>query len=367
MNKNLWQKLLLSPLAYRLILAGVCAFLAYSLLAWNEHKVIEFVHDTGKIPKVVEVKNGKLDASLDGKLIHYVAPVNVLSDIVDPQFAIRTSAVKLIRHVTMLQWQEMKLTNEEKALSANDANHQDYGYQKVWSLNLIDSHRFLPANREQYANPTTMPYQSRSFVSPKVTMGPYYLSEQLLQHLEDGRILDLLSFDLTQYVGSEENSIHHDGSNIYLGSDPDQPRIGDQRIEFSVILPQVVSILASPQHGVLQPYQPAGSKQIAVIRVGNWTAEELFPKLHQVSSWIGWSSRLSALFLLTLAVWILLQWYATTQALLMSVTVGLASECLLFSSLWYKQNIWLALIVLICAMAMMMACIRLRPHRHEDY
>lgn len=367
MNKNLWQKLLLSPFAYRLVLAGICAILAYCLLAWNEHQVIEFVQETGHVPKVIEYRGGKIDPSLDGKLIHYVAPVNVLTDIVDPEFAIRTKAIKLIRHVTMLQWQEMKLTSEEKALSANDANAQEYGYQKVWSLNLIDSHRFRPANREQYANPVIMPYLSRSYVSPKASMGSYRLSEALLQHLEEGRILDLNAFDLSQYVGSEENSIHHDGSNIYLGADPEQPRIGDQRIEFSVILPQVVSILASPKHGVLQPYQHDSSKPIAVIRVGQWTAEELFPKLHQVSPWIGWSSRLSALFLLSLSGWILLQWYSKRQALLTSLWVGIATECLLFSSLWYRQNVWLALLVLMCAMGMMMACIRLQAHNQEYY
>ena len=96
--------------AFKGILLGIILFfVAFPFLFWNEGRAVKTyktLQEGGKT--VIEVAADSVDAANEGKLIHVSGLADTEATLVDPDFGVSATALRLNRKVEMYQWQESK-------------------------------------------------------------------------------------------------------------------------------------------------------------------------------------------------------------------------------------------------------------------
>jgi hypothetical protein len=89
---------------------------------------------------------------------------------------------------------------------------------------------------------------------------------------------------------------------FYRGQDPDNPRVGDLRVRFGVVRPQVVSIVAGQSGRSFAPYQTRAGDALLMLAPGARTAAAMFRAEAIANSILTWCLRAAGFLFVFLGV-----------------------------------------------------------------
>lgn len=271
-----------------LIIVGI------ALLFWNEGRAVK-TYKTLKEGQglVIDVASDAVDEANNGKLVHLSADAATDETLVDSDFEVSAQAIRLRRDVEMYQWTETEKSETRKKLGGGEETVTTYTYTKEWNGMLNDTANFKEPSG--HANPSEFPYDSMTLDAEQVVVGAFYLSPDLIAQLSDFK--DLPVRDVPEGAQWPEGA-RADKGGIYLGADPAQPQVGDVRINFSVVEPGPVSIVAAQNGDTFADYQTKAGGTIAMIVPGNVPAQQMFEDAIAGNTMVTWLIRLGGFILI---------------------------------------------------------------------
>ena len=246
------------------------------LLFWNEGRAVA-THQSLKegASLVVSVSSEAKDPANNGKLIHFTGLASTPSVLMDIDFGVGGSALKLHRLVEVYQWEEDSDSKTTEKLGGGTDTTTTYTYKQDWSGDIIDSSRFQEA--ETHQNPTSKKYEDKEWLAQNVSVGAYTLSQDLIKSLEGYQLLTLTQEMLNTLPYAKQQELELAGNIIYSRTpDVSMPEIGNTRIHYEIIAPQMLSVIAKQSADSLVPYMTKNGRTINMIELGDHTAREMF-------------------------------------------------------------------------------------------
>jgi len=283
------------------IFFGLILFIvAFPVLFWNEGRAIDTQKSLEEgAAAVVSIEAQPVNAQNEGKLIHLSGQATTSDVLEDTQFNIKTQAIKLSREVQIFQWQEHTESKTEKEMGGSTKTTKTYTYSKGWSSYLKSSSSFK--HPQGHENPTHMPYQGTSWYAKSVTVGDFALNHTLIKEINTSNQVVLSTDNLP--TGSE--AILSDGE-VYIG-DPNTPQVGDLRISFHEVKPQLVSIIAAQSGQSFTNYMTSRGKAIQLLSEGQVTAKQMFDSELDKNTLLTWGLRLLGFFIMFIGLTLILK------------------------------------------------------------
>jgi len=339
-----------------------------ALLYWNEGRgVAAYTALEAGSHQVVEA--GADPAGTAG-LVHVTGPVAVQTPARDPVFGVGgNGAVRLRRGVEMYQWQEHQTQETHRNTGGSTTTETTYTYSQDWADHLIDSSRFHVANGHQ--NPP-MPVPPATFDGGGPTIGAYKLDPGMVSQLTDWTAVAVPD-GVAAPAGYQRV-----GDTLVRAHDPAAATVGDVRVAFSQIAPQVFSMVAAASSGVLTPYRGQNGVTIALAAPGSVSAAELFKeKEHEegVMTWVlrgaGFVVMLIGLMLIArpLAVVVsvlpFLETIADAGVFLMALAVAVPLTLVVIAVAWFAHRPLLAGGLIAAAVVALVAFRLMAPGRRK--
>lgn len=264
------------------------------LLFWNEGRSVKRYKDLKEgAGVVVSVQSDRVDATLEGSLIHTSGMANTESTLKDPVFDVSVNALRLERLVEMYQWEETSSTKTEKKLGGATETVTTYDYRKTWHSGRIDSSGFQePTGHE---NPALL-LDKVSLTASDVTLGDYHLTPMLVDRISNFQTLSL--GEQVPTPAGIDRKLSTTGDTIFVGDNQSQPQIGDLRIRFRYVAPQNVSVIAAQSMNGFEPYKTSRGGTILEIKTGLLSAVEMFAQAQASNRLITWLIRLGGFVLM---------------------------------------------------------------------
>jgi hypothetical protein len=271
------------------IITGFLAVvMGIALLWWNEGNS---VRDIKKLKEgrgaVIEVDSKKVQSSNDRYLVHVSGMVTTEDTLRDIEFGIAVNALALHKEVEMFQNKENVKREEKENLGGSTTITETFTYEQVWSSELINSDEFQESHRK---NPRAFENKPSQILASDGKLGAFELDERVIEQLYG-------ESEVVVYADSTANYRIFDGF-VYFGEDPKNPKIGDERIKFTAILPQNFSIIAEQRGNSFAPYKTKVGKNIFMISRGLLSADEMFDQAESASKIFRWALRIGGFFLL---------------------------------------------------------------------
>lgn len=261
------------------------------LLSWNEGRAVQTARSLAEgAGAVVSVPATAVAPANQNKLVHVSAAVTVEGRRNDPQFGITADGVALRRTVEMYQWVEQSQTSKRTTLGGGEETVTTYTYKLEWRSSPVDSSRFKqPAGR---SNPE-MVYRSQSFVAERGALGAFELDRGAL-----GRIGGAQAFPvapeaeqrLSGMDGVRKPAKVVDGT-IFLGLNPQGPRLGDYRITYQVVPTGPISVVARQSGKGFSGYQTKAGDVLFMVRRGDLSASQMFAAAVKDNNFFTWLLR----------------------------------------------------------------------------
>ncbi len=278
------------------VLVGViCFIVAFPVLWCNEGSAVKNAKGLTEGSKaVVSVKSDKVDSANNGKLVHMSGQATTDETLTDGVFNISENGIKLVRKVEMYQWKEESKSETKKKLGGGTQTVTKYTYNKAWSADRIDSGKF---KKPGYNNPN-MPYKGESKLASLVKIGAFRLSPALIAKVPAEEALTLKQEDLAKLPGDIKGKAKLEGGGIYIGASSSNPQVGDMKVSFSIVKPQMVSLLAKQNNDTFEEFKPATGNAILDLRAGEQTADKMFTTLQEENKFKTWIVRLIGFILM---------------------------------------------------------------------
>ncbi len=255
---------------------------------WNEGRAVETARALAEgAGAVVSVDASKVDPADDGKLVHVMGAASATAPLVDPQFQVKTSGLKLLRAVEMYQWRQDEHTETRNKLGGGQETVTTYAYSRVWSDSRNDSGAFRQPSG--HFNPP-MAFTRREFVAGDAKLGAFSLPPDLIGKLGDGARLDVDPATLAAQAGQTPHEQVVDGA-IYIGANPADPRVGDLKISYSLAPNGPVSAIARQTGAGLAPYQTKAGGTLYIIDPGQLDAAQMFKQAESENAVMTWIIR----------------------------------------------------------------------------
>lgn len=287
------------------VLFGILMFLAgFPVLFWNEGNTVKTrkALDEGQGACVVAESNAKVDADLDGKLVHMSGVADTKDVLTDAAFGIQTTAIKLSRKVEMFQWIEESHTKEEKKLGGKIERTTTYTYKQDWRPGVVSSANFKEAG---HVNPPAMEFKDETQLAKNVSFGAYRLSEGQISSIGRAQPYEFP----TNYVCPAGRTVLN-GSVLYVPNAETRmneknnrdvvamPRIGDMRVTITQILPHKISLVAKQNGDTFAPYVAKNGKKVQMLADGEKTMEEMFANAQSANTMMCWIIRIVGIALM---------------------------------------------------------------------
>jgi len=284
---------------------GFILFIAsVPLLFWNEGRAVRTSKGlTEGQGAVVSVPSDSVDAGKEGKLIHTSGAVKTDAPLTDDQLAVQATAVKLIRNVEMFQWKEHEKSESRKKIGGGTETVTTWEYKKEWADGRIDSSKFK--HPEDHENPEAPPYETKTFVAGKVTVGAFTMSQEQVGQLSNATDLPVDASAAEQLPAEAKERFKVAGGKFYAGEDPSAPKVGDVRVSFQVVNPATVSLVGVQTGQSFTPYQASTGTSILLVEEGNLTAEQMFKKAQDANTFLTWLIRGGGFFLMFIGIFML--------------------------------------------------------------
>lgn len=246
------------------------------LLFWNEGRAVKTEQSLKEgASLVVSVSSEAKDPANEGKLIHFSGDARTPGVLTDTDFGVGGSALKLKRIVEVYQWEENSKSNTKEKLGGGTETTTTYTYNQDWSDRIIDSSNFKEA--ETHINPKTKSYENKEWLAVNVSVGAYEIPEDLLTALSGYQPFTITSEMLASLPYATQGKVELTGNMLYFqASNSAMPQIGNTRIRYEIITPQMLSVIAKQSTSTLTPYVTKNGRTISLIQTGDHTASEMF-------------------------------------------------------------------------------------------
>ncbi|MFI4996240.1 MAG: TMEM43 family protein [Hyphomicrobiales bacterium] len=264
---------------------------------WNEHRAVQTARSLAQgRGLVVDVDAQKPDPANNGKLVHVAGQASVTQPLVDTDFGVTGTGLRLTRIAEMYQWKETEHTETHKNVGGSETETKTYTYDKVWSQDHIDSGRFK--RPQDHGNPGKT-VAGRDYFAQDAKLGGFALDEGLLAQLPAGDRLSVPQELAAALKARNPNAQVSDGM-IYVGQNPGEPRIGDLRISYLLVPTGALSVIAAQSGTGFAPFQTEAGDKLAMLRPGIMSAPQMFAAAEEENTIVTWAIRAG----LMLAIWI---------------------------------------------------------------
>jgi len=266
--------------------------ISIALLWWNEHNSLKEIDkiSEGK-QNTIEINSNQVLSENNGKLVHLSGLASTADTLKDIEFGLNLNAIYLNKTVEQFQYKENKKTEEKENLGGSSTITESFTYEKIWSEQVINSDNFYEKDK---INPKHFQHSSKDYYAENVHLDAFQLSNNLIQKINK---IEEYPINASTYVDSTKNSVINNGY-IYFGENPSNPKIGDERIHFSVIFPHQISVIAQQNNDKLQAYTTKNGRIIALVRTGLVSKEQMYKQEEQKNKILRWVLRLVGFFLM---------------------------------------------------------------------
>ncbi|MGI6783049.1 MAG: TMEM43 family protein [Aminivibrio sp.] len=282
------------------VLTGlILIVLASWLLYWNEGRTVKTGGAIGEAQMLtVRMKDiSKVDSSFDGKLVHASGRAETEKILQDLSFGVEKQAIKLARKVEYYQWVESSRSETRKKLGGGEETVTTYTYDLKWSNRPVDSSVFEdPLYRNRNTVLTTV--EDDSIVASEVTFGAYTLPSFLVNGIGGARALPVeLSAEKKEEIakllgeGKGADFVHSRDNTIYLGGNPNSPRVGDLRVSFTETPPADISIVARVIGSTFEQFVASNGYTFSRIDMGTVSPETMFEDAKTANTVMAWALR----------------------------------------------------------------------------
>ena len=287
------------------VLFGGLLFIAgFPVLFWNEGNSVKTAKaiDEGEGACISLESNEKIDPEMNGKLVHMSGKADTKDVLVDDQFGVSATAIRLERNVEMYQWVEESRTTEKKKMGGSVEKTTTYTYKKEWVDHAIDSSGF---KEQGHDNPSGMEFTSDKMYASNVSFGAFKLSKDQIERIGSSQAY---AFP-TDFVCKVERT-KRQGGTIYVpnaetrGNEKNnrdvisQTRIGDMRVTFSVIYPHEISLIAKQHGDTFVAYTAKNGKKLSYMAEGVQDAAAMFATARSNNAIMTWLIRVGGFLLM---------------------------------------------------------------------
>jgi len=274
---------------------------AVLLLFWNEGREVK----TAKSLKegegaVISAEAGTVNPANNHKLVHVTAQAATAAVLRDPVFGVSANAIRLDRKALMYEWKETKKSETHKNLGGSTDTVTTYSYAKSWENGVIDSTHFNQA--ADHVNPTKMLTGNFGAVAKDVSFGAFKLPSSAISRMPGDEPLALDEGSLEKLAPAMKAKAHLADGTVYIGKDPQAPEIGDQKFQFTALLPGGFSIVARQIDNTFEPYPTHAGREIMIVEAGDVSADLMFNHAEKENQTLAWILRGVGVFVMFLGL-----------------------------------------------------------------
>ncbi len=271
-----------------LLIGGVLFLVSFPVLFWNEGRAVKTAKSLNEGEAItVSIPNDTIDSNNEGKLVHTTGMADSQETLRDELFGIEVVGLRLSRISEMYQWNETKHTKSKKKLGGGKKRTTTYEYDKIWSATLIDSNDFK--RTDGHANPSAMPIQGHSEQAKSVTLGKFQLPQNMVSQVSNDQSVSISEDNIPEEFADR---MQLKNGELYLGTTPASPEIGDVRVRFATTPATEISVVAQQTKQTFRPYQTQASRALSMLELGNHSVQEMFQHARDANSSLTWILRL---------------------------------------------------------------------------
>ena len=341
------------------VLIGILAILAsIVLLFWNEGRAIKIAQGLTEGAGIVRsVSPEHIDSGNNGRLIHVVGNLTTGGPVADPDFGLRSPAVRLVRTVEMYQWKEEAQSETRTKLGGSEERTTTYKYARGWSDKAIDSTRFKEPRG--HTNPT-MPYLSREVLAAGTRLGGYAVPDSLLRGFGEPKPIAATEAQANALQIRVNKPVTVMDGVLHVGRDPSQPAIGDMKVSFAEVPLQKASVVAAQSGTSFAPFPTHTGTTVELISAGDVPAASMFKAAQEENATLTWILRGVGAVVMFVGFAMILRPLAVvgdvipilgdiiragTGLVALICTVAIAPLVIAIGWLWYRPLVGIALIV----------------------
>lgn len=291
------------------VLVGLVLFaLGFPVLYLNEGRSVKTAKaiDEGEESCISLDSNAEIDPEMNGKLVHLTGKAETDDVLSDDVFGVSVNAIALERNVEMYQWIEEIKTTEKKKLGGKVEKVEVPTYRKGWSSTAVDSSSFMEAGHD---NPCSMEFQEDKTFASNVRFGAFHLGERQIERIGAAQAYRFpASFTskvervqvqgTVMYVPNAETRLNEKNNRIVAS----QPRIGDMRVTYKVVLPHEISIVAKQHGDTFVDYTTTNGRKLSYLVDGISDAEAMFSSARASNSFMTWLLRIVGFIMMYLGL-----------------------------------------------------------------
>jgi hypothetical protein len=199
----------------------------------------------------------------------------------------------------MYQWVEHEKSETKKKTGGGTKTVTTYSYSKEWVSHQVDSSRFHET--AGHDNPS-MPFLGDEWVATEITAGAFSLTDTFKGKLNRSEPLQVTADHLARVPG-DVGRLQMDGGGFYrpvspASGGPSSPQVGDVKIQWSVVMPAVVSVVGKQENGRLGAYRTKAGGDIDLLSYGTKAAAEMFAAAEAANKTMTWILRAVGVFVL---------------------------------------------------------------------
>jgi hypothetical protein len=292
--------------AVGLIFRFLLVFVGMGFLYFNEYRVIKkktAIREGTAI--VVPAPAKQVLPGNQGNLIHVSGMLHTKDKLTDPDFGIQINAIHLKRNVEIFQWTETIEINNATEETANGKpdKSKKYAYHRLWKSGLTNYKSFH--DTVGHINPVEMPLTSKWLIADEVYLGAYELSKTFVNRISYESPLYLAEYEVFDTL--ENATIYN--NKIYMGNGTvENPNVGDIRIAYTIVEPQVISVIGKQNQGMIETYITSNRTKINLLEKGEVSAQSMFQGEIKSNTFIEWGTRVFCIILIFVGCMIVFKW-----------------------------------------------------------
>jgi Transmembrane protein 43 len=260
------------------------------LLFWNEGRAVATAKSLREgAATVIDVPSDNINPANDSKLIHVTGDTAVVEPLEDPLFNISESAIRLRRKIQVFEWKEKKESKTRDKIGGGKETTTTYSYEKVWAPELSKTSSFK--SPEDHRNPEKLEVPKKEFVAKNATLGQFKLTPEIIGKIPGDQALAATEEQLSSVSSDLQEKLKVESDQFYLGADPANPEIGDEKISFTVLRPGTVSVVAAQAKHGFAPYLTQNEREIELVEAGNVAAPQMFAHAQAANRMLTWILR----------------------------------------------------------------------------
>ena len=285
------------------------------LLWWNEGRTVRTAKAIGDAASHVEsvADVSKIDASLNGKLIHASAFADTKDTLTDDMFGVREVAIRLDRKVEYYQWVEHSQRKKRDKVGGGEETITTYTYEQEWVKKPVNSSNFKES-RYRNANRVLSQVEERNEMAQHVTFGAYTLPESFVASISGSEPVEVRMTEEQRFtwnerlhmlrpkVNTETSLVHTSANTAYLGLSPNSPQIGDVRVTFTKVPPADISLIAQVDGSTFKAYRAKNGQSFSRVQMGTVGVNEMIEQARSENNMLTWVLRLVGVLLIVIGL-----------------------------------------------------------------